>query len=121
MRKDIMNETMKLLNEETQDQTVVLGNVKGRVYGQDELDCFNAMKNTVKGLEQYVAGFYIMLDQGLQNASITFQTKDGKNEFEVFFDTESFGKVTKVQTTFSNQDITQEFLTLAQELYNLYK
>ena len=44
MKKNIISETMKLLNEETNSQTVTLGNVKGKVYGQDELDCFNAIK-----------------------------------------------------------------------------
>lgn len=118
MKKNIISETMKLLNEETSSQTVTLGNVKGKVYGQDELDCFNAIKNKIHGLESNVTALNIdlMLED---NTYIEFKTNDGAGEFIVIFSNKTFGKVINVQTTFSNQEITQDFLTLANELYTL--
>lgn len=118
MKKNIISETMKLLNEETSSQTVTLGNVKGKVYTQDELDCFNAIKNKIHGLESNVTALNIdlMLED---NTYVEFKTDDGAGEFIVIFSNENFGKVTNVQTTFSNQEITQDFLTLANELYTL--
>lgn len=118
MKKNIISETMKLLNEETSSQTVVLGNARAYVYTQDELDCYNAIKNRLQGLESNVTALNI--DLMLQDHTyVEFKTDDGAGEFIVIFSNENFGKVINVQTTFSNQEITQDFLTLANELYTL--
>lgn len=118
-QKDLLLEnTIKKLQEDNKiEQTVELGNARGKVYSQDELDCFNAIKNTISGLEQFVTNFNITLFP-LEKANVTFKTSDG-SEFEVTFDTESFGKVTEVQTTFSNQEVTKEFIELATLLLEL--
>lgn len=118
-QKDLLLEnTIKKLQEDDKiEQTVELGNARGKVYSQDELDCFNAIKNTISGLEQFVTKFNITLFP-LEKANVTFKTSDG-SEFEVTFDTESFGKVTEVQTTFSNQEVTKEFIELATLLLEL--
>lgn len=117
-QKDLLLEnTIKKLQEDDKiEQTVELGNARGKVYSQDELDCFNAIKNTISGLEQFVTNFNITLP--LEKADVTFKTSDG-SEFKVTFDTESFGKVTEVQTTFSNQEVTKEFIELASLLLEL--
>lgn len=118
-QKDLLLEnTIKKLQEDDKiEQTVELGNARGKVYSQDELECFNAIKNTISGLEQFVTKFNITLFP-LEKANVTFKTSDG-SEFEVTFDTESFGKVTEVQTTFSNQEVTKEFIELATLLLEL--
>lgn len=118
-QKDLLLEnTIKKLQEDDKiEQTVELGNARGKVYSQDELDCFNAIKNTISELEQFVTNFNITLFP-LEKANVTFKTSDG-SEFEVTFDTESFGKVTEVQTTFSNQEVTKEFIELASLLLEL--
>ena len=118
-QKDLLLEnTIKKLQEDDKiEQTVELGNARGKVYSQDELDCFNAIKNTISGLEQFVTKFNITLFP-LEKANVTFKTSNG-SEFEVTFDTESFGKVTEVQTTFSNQEVTKEFIELATLLLEL--
>lgn len=118
-QKDLLLEnTIKKLQEDDKiEQTVELGNARAKVYSQDELDCFNAIKNTISGLEQFVTKFNITLFP-LEKANVTFKTSDG-SEFEVTFDTESFGKVTEVQTTFSNQEVTKEFIELATLLLEL--
>lgn len=119
---NVVDETIKLLNkrtlkEDSRRQTVEIGNARAYVYTQDELDCFNAIKNTISGLEQFVTKFNITLFP-LEKANVTFKTSNG-SEFEVTFDTESFGKVTEVQTTFSNQEVTKEFIELATLLLEL--
>lgn len=120
---NVVDETINLLNkrtlkEDSRSQTVEIGNARAYVYTQDQLDCYNAIKNRLQGLESNVTAFNI--DLMLQDHTyVEFKTDDNAGEFIVIFSTEDFGKVLNVQTTFSNQEITQDFLTLSNELYKL--
>ena len=118
-----INEAMKNLKEEEREkfeQRVTLGNVTRDLYSQDELDLFNVIKNRLHGIEGYVVGFNINLTLGNKYAYVVFGLAASTDSvFEVVFNTESFGKVDSVKTTYSNQEITVDFLNLAQELYKL--
>ena len=120
---NVVDETINLLNkrtlqEDSKSQTVEIGNARAYVYTPDQLDCYNAIKNRLKGLESNVTSFNI--DLMLQDHTyVEFKTDDNAGEFVVIFSNEDFGKVLNVQTTFSNQEITQDFLTLSNELYKL--
>lgn len=100
------------------NQQVELNGVRWELSYQSELDCFNAMKNKIVGLEQYVSNFRVDF-MGGKSAYIEFVSKDGEGQFIVYFDTESFGNVTHVQTTFSNQEVTSDSVSLASELIKL--
>lgn len=120
---NVVDETINLLNkrtlqEDSKSQTVEIGNARAYVYTQDQLDCYNAIKNRLQGLESNVTAFNI--DLMLQDHTyVEFKTADNAGEFVVIFSNEDFGKVLNVQTTFSNQEVTYDFLQLAQELYKL--
>lgn len=120
---NVVDETINLLNkrtlqEDSKSQTVEIGNARAYVYTQDQLDCYNTIKNRLQGLESNVTAFNI--DLMLQDHTyVEFKTDDNAGEFVVIFSNEDFGKVLNVQTTFSNQEITQDFLTLSNELYKL--
>ena len=78
------------------------------------------IKNRLHGIEDYVVGFNINLTLGNKYAYVVFFFAASTDSvFEVVFNTESFGKVDSVKTTYSNQEITVDFLNLAQELYKL--
>lgn len=120
---NVVDETINLLNkrtlqEDSKSETVEIGNARAYVYTQDQLDCYNAIKNRLQGLESNVTAFNI--DLMLQDhIYVEFKTADNAGEFVVIFSNEDFGKVLNVQTTFSNQEVTYDFLQLAQELYKL--
>ena len=117
-----INEAMKNLKEDNnfKETKVKLGMVSRTLYSQDELDLFNVIKNRLHGIEDYVLGFNINLTLGNKYAYVVFGLAASTDSvFEVVFNTESFGKVNSVKTTYSNQEITVDFLNLAQELYKL--
>ena len=117
-----INEAMKNLKEDNnfKETKVKLGMVSRTLYSQDELDLFNVIKNRLHGIEDYVVGFNINLTLGNKYAYVVFGLAASTDSvFEVVFNTESFGKVNSVKTTYSNQEITVDFLNLAQELYKL--
>ena len=117
-----INEAMKNLKEDNnfKETEVKLGMVSRTLYSQDELDLFNVIKNRLHGIEDYVVGFNINLTLGNKYAYVVFGLAASTDSvFEVVFNTESFGKVDSVKTTYSNQEITVDFLNLAQELYKL--
>ena len=117
-----INEAMKNLKEDNnfRETKVKLGMVSRTLYSQDELDLFNVIKNRLHGIEDYVVGFNINLTLGNKYAYVVFGLAASTDSvFEVVFNTESFGKVDSVKTTYSNQEITVDFLNLAQELYKL--
>ena len=120
---NVVDETINLLNkrtlqEDSKSQTVEIGNARAYVYTEDQMACYNAIKNRLHGLESNVTAFNI--DLMLQDHTyVEFKTDDNAGEFVVIFSNEDFGKVLNVQTTFSNQEITQDFLTLSNELYKL--
>ena len=117
-----INEAMKNLKEDNnfKETKVKLGMVSRTLYSQDELDLFNVIKNRLHGIEDYVVGFNINLTLGNKYAYVVFGLAASTDSvFEVVFNTESFGKVDSVKTTYSNQEITVDFLNLAQELYKL--
>lgn len=119
-----INEAMKNLKEDNnfKETKVKLGMVSRTLYSQDELDLFNVIKNRLHGIEDYVVGFNINLTLGNKYAYVVFGLAASTDSvFEVVFNTESFGKVDSVKTTYSNQEITVDFLNLAQELYKLKK
>lgn len=120
---NVVDETINLLNkrtlqEDSKSETVEIGNARAYVYTQDQLDCYNAIKNRLQGLESNVTAFNIDLMLP-DHTYVEFKTADNSGEFVVIFSNEDFGKVLNVQTTFSNQEITYDFLQLAQELYKL--
>ena len=117
-----INEAMKNLKEDNnfKETKVKLGMVSRTLYSQDELDLFNVIKNRLHGIEDYVVGFNINLTLGNKYAYVVFGLAASTDSvFEVVFNIESFGKVDSVKTTYSNQEITVDFLNLAQELYKL--
>lgn len=116
-----ISEAMKCLKEnDNKEIKVELGNAKRVLYSQDELDLFNVIKNRIHGLEPYVTNFNITLSFGTPTAYVEFGTSNSnKSAFDVMFDTENFGKVNRVTTTYSNQEVTSDFVNLAQELYKL--
>ena len=113
---------MRKINEsdkEKFEQRVTLGNVTRDLYSEDELNLFNVIKNRLHGIEDYVVNFNVDFF-GTPRAYVEFSLPDNNTSaFEVVFDTESFGKVNSVKTTYSNQEITTDFSNLAQELYKL--
>lgn len=115
-----INEAMKNLKEgEKIEQEVTLGNITRKLYSEDEINLFNVIKNRLHGLEEYVVNFRVDFF-GTPKAYVEFGLPDNNTSaFEVVFDTESFGKVNSIETTYSNQEITTDFLNLAQELYKL--
>lgn len=117
-----INEAMKNLKEEEKfEQKVTLGNITRELYSEDEVNLFNVIKNRLHGLEEYVVNFRVDFF-GTPSAYVEFGLANSRESvFEVVFDTESFGKVNSVKTTYSNQEITVDFLNLAQELYKLKK
>lgn len=117
-----INEAMKNLKEDNnfKETKVKLGMVSRTLYSQDELDLFNVIKNRLHGIEDYVVGFNINLTLGNKYAYVVFGLAASTDSvFEVVFNTENFGKIDSVKTTYSNQEITVDFLNLAQELYKL--
>lgn len=116
-----INEAMKNLKEkEAIEEKVTLGTISRTLYSQDEIDLFNIIKRTLHGLESYVINFSINLSLGEHIAYVLFGLPGSRDSvFEVEFDTENFGKAKSVKTTYSNQEITTDFLNLAQELYKL--
>lgn len=117
-----INEAMKNLKEEEKEkfeQRVTLGNITRDLYSEDELNLFNVIKNRLHGIEDYVVNFNVDFF-GTPRAYVEFGLPNSNTSaFEVVFDTESFGKVNSIKTTYSNQEITTDFLNLAQELYKL--
>lgn len=109
------------LREEGFEQRVELNGRGMTLYSKDEVDCFEAIKRTISGLENYVTDFNINLIIGSLSAEVTFGTSTEESAFKVIFDVELFGKVKAIQTTFSNLTVDSDFVKLAQELYNLYK
>lgn len=124
---DLQEATMRALQgkltEDTQNEIkgteVELHGIKRTLYSQDEVDCFNAMKRTVDVLDTFVTNWNISLSMGTSYAYCVFKTRDGQGEFEVTFSTESFGKVENIKTTFSSQNVTDNFIKLASLLKDM--
>lgn len=116
-QKDKLEEATRLalqgkLNEDSNGTEVELNGLKRTLSSQDEVDCFNVVKRSIDILDTFVVDWNVMLSQFGQKAYVVFRTRDGKGEFEVDFSTNTFGKVDKIETTFSNQEITDSFMKL---------
>ena len=102
------------------NKEVDINGYRGTLYSQDEIDCFDAIARTIKGLEKNVTNWNVSFFPS-PKAYVDFTTDDGEGTFEVIFSTDTFGTVEKVETRYSNQNITYDFIKLAEELYNLKK
>ena len=102
----------------TIDVVEEINGVKRSLYWEAEKNCFDAMVNTIKGLEKYVTNWGIDFLGGRKESYIEFGTT-GQSQFIVKFDGNTFGKVDKVETTYSNQEVTTEFVKLAEQLSEL--
>lgn len=109
------------LREEGFEQEVELNGITFTVFSKDELDWFEAIKRTISGLEKYVTNFSVNTSLGSAAADVTFGTSTERSAFNVIFDKDLFGKIKSIKTTFSGLNVDEEFVRLAQELYNLYK
>lgn len=121
--KDLLEQTIINLLKEQDDRgraietAVDINNIEKTMYFESELQLFNKIYEIVKPVESYVIDWNVDFFGG-KRAYVVFRSTDNQGEFKVTFDTDS-GNILKIETTFSNQTVTSEFLDLADKLINL--
>lgn len=115
--------TLNALKEEDSrgesiDKKVEINGIKRTLYWEAEEKCFDGIMSKIKELENYVSNWNIDFLGGRKNAYVEFKAGDGEGEFKMDFNEE--GNIKFLQTTYSNQKVTYDFIKLAQALYNLW-
>lgn len=112
----------KLTEDKEEEYAIEFNGIKRKVYSKDTLEQWQAIKREISHLEKYVKGIFL----GIGNDTMEVSFGDPKNNlndtmFKVSFDSNLYGKVKRVSTTFSNTEVNETFVYLANELYKLKK
>ena len=122
--QSILNEskTTGILEEDERgksiDEEVEINGIPRTLYWEAEKQCFNAIKDKIKELEPNVINWNIDFLGGRQEVYVQFKSDDGEGQFQMKFKPD--GKIKELETTYSNQKVTYDFIRLAQALYDLW-
>lgn len=112
--KDIKTES-KTLTEADSNFEVELNGIKMKVKSEDEVNLFNTIKRSLKGLEDKVQAF----DVNLKEDTYVIFGNSSEQEFAVEYDNNTFGKIKSITTVADHLSLTKEFISLAEELLKL--
>lgn len=123
LRKDFFEGKQIVMEDvDEEEYPIEFNGIKRKVYSKDDLEQWQTIEREIKYLEKYVK--HIFIGTGNDSMEVTFGDPNSNlNEtmFKLVFDSNLFGRVSKVETTFSNQEVNETFVYLANELYNLSK